>query len=60
MTGSSGLLKDFELMAGALVLLMNGSQLLSVDSLPAKKMEVAQPSRKRSFFSAASRELAYD
>jgi uncharacterized membrane protein YphA (DoxX/SURF4 family) len=38
MTGSSGLLKDFGLMAGALVLLMNGSQLLSVDGLLAKKM----------------------
>jgi uncharacterized membrane protein YphA (DoxX/SURF4 family) len=37
-TGTSGLLKDYGLMAGALVLLLNGSQKLSLDGLLAKKM----------------------
>ncbi len=44
-TGTTGLLagnvalaKDYSLLAGAIVLLMNGSPLLSIDSLLAKKM----------------------
>jgi uncharacterized membrane protein YphA (DoxX/SURF4 family) len=37
LTGSSGLTKDFGLLAGALVLLANGSPLLSIDQLIAKK-----------------------
>jgi len=39
MIGNSGLAKDLGLMAGALVLVMNGSQLLSLDGLLAKKVE---------------------
>ncbi len=38
MIGQVGLLKDFGLMAGALVLLFNGSQMLSLDGLLAKKL----------------------
>jgi uncharacterized membrane protein YphA (DoxX/SURF4 family) len=38
LTGSTGLAKDLGLMAGALVLLLNGSQLLSIDGLLGKKM----------------------
>jgi uncharacterized membrane protein YphA (DoxX/SURF4 family) len=37
MGGSAGLAKDFGLLAGALVLLANGSPLLSIDGLIAKK-----------------------
>ena len=37
MTGTSALMKDFGLLAGALVLLANGSPLLSIDGLIAKK-----------------------
>jgi uncharacterized membrane protein YphA (DoxX/SURF4 family) len=37
MGGLGGLLKDYGLMAGGLVLLLNGSQLLSVDGLLAKR-----------------------
>ena len=37
LTGTSGLTKDFALFAGALVLLANGSPLLSIDQLIAKK-----------------------
>jgi len=37
MGGSAGLAKDFGLFAGALVLLANGSPLLSIDGLIAKK-----------------------
>lgn len=37
LTGTSGLTKDFGLFAGALVLLANGSPLLSIDQLIAKK-----------------------
>jgi uncharacterized membrane protein YphA (DoxX/SURF4 family) len=36
--GTSGLLKDFGLLAGALVLLLNGSLLLSLDGWLAKKL----------------------
>jgi uncharacterized membrane protein YphA (DoxX/SURF4 family) len=36
--GQAGLIKDFGLMAGAIVLLLNGSQLLSVDGLIAKRI----------------------
>ena len=38
MLGLSGLLKDYGLMAGAIVLLLNGSQVLSIDGLIAKRM----------------------
>jgi len=38
MIGVSGLVKDLGLMAGASVLLLNDSQLLSLDGLLAKKM----------------------
>ena len=38
MLGVSGLLKDYGLMAGAIVLLLNGSQLLSIDGVVAKRM----------------------
>lgn len=37
MTGSAGLAKDFGLFAGALVLLLNGSMLLSIDGVIAKR-----------------------
>jgi uncharacterized membrane protein YphA (DoxX/SURF4 family) len=37
MGGNAGLAKDFALVAGALVLLANGSPLLSIDGLIAKK-----------------------
>ena len=39
MIGNSGLVKDIGLMAGALVLVMNGSQLLGLDGLLANKVE---------------------
>lgn len=38
MLGVSGLLKDYGLMAGAIVLLLNGSQVLSIDGFLAKRM----------------------
>lgn len=39
MAGQGGLMKDFGLMAGALVLLANGSPALSVDGLLAKRLK---------------------
>jgi len=39
MIGQAGLTKDFGLVAGAIVLLLNGSQLLSVDGWLAKNTE---------------------
>lgn len=36
-TGSSGVIKDFALLAGSLVLLLNGSPVLSIDGLIAKR-----------------------
>lgn len=38
MLGVGGLLKDYGLMAGGIVLLLNGSQLLSIDGFLAKRM----------------------
>jgi uncharacterized membrane protein YphA (DoxX/SURF4 family) len=47
MIGQGGLIKDFGLMAGALVLLMNGSQRLSLDGLFAKNIARVIQSEKK-------------